>query len=52
MKQMQSHVESGAEVGPEEPAEKLNYSIENKPIEWSTDSNLNDKYSFVSEITR
>lgn len=52
MKHLQNHTESGGEITPEDSRPRLNYSIEKKPIEWTADSNLTEKYSFVSELSR
>lgn len=52
MKHLQTHTEAGGEVTSEDSRLRLNYSVEKKPIEWTADSNLTEKYSFVSELSR
>ena len=52
MKHLQTHTESGGEITAEDIRPKLNYSVEKKPVEWTADSSLTDKYSFVSELAR
>lgn len=52
MKHLQQITESGQEIVLEEFKPKLDYSCEENPIEWSTESNLTDKYSFISEVSR
>lgn len=52
MRHLQSLTEAGQEVLLEEDRPHLDYHFEREPIEWNTENNLNDKYSFVSEISR
>lgn len=52
MRHLQSITDSGHEVELEEDKPHLDYHFEREPIDWNTDSTLNDKYSFVSEISR
>lgn len=52
MRHLQEITESGQEIVLEECKPHLDYKLEKEPIDWSTDSNLNEKYSFISEIAR
>lgn len=52
MRHLQAHTEAGGDISSGDSRPRLNYSVEHKPIEVSTDSNLSDKYSFVSELSR
>ncbi|XP_043582472.1 obscurin isoform X6 [Bombus pyrosoma] len=52
MRHLQELTESGQEIVPDEDKPHMDYSIEDHPIEWSTDTNLSSKYSFISEISR
>jgi hypothetical protein len=52
MKHLQEITESGQEITVDEPVVHLDYSAEKTPIEWSTEGALNEKYSFVSELSR
>ncbi|XP_031365474.1 obscurin isoform X3 [Apis dorsata] len=52
MKHLQELTESGQEIVLDEDKPHMDYSIEEHPIEWSTDTNFSSKYSFISEIYR
>ncbi|XP_075991763.1 obscurin isoform X5 [Anticarsia gemmatalis] len=52
MKHLQQLTESGQEVVLEEERPKLDYTIENKPIEWVTSTAFTERYSFISELWR
>jgi len=52
MQHLQQITESGAEVDEEAESHKLNYSTENNPLSWIPESDLSDKYHFISEISR
>ncbi|XP_024939523.1 obscurin isoform X4 [Cephus cinctus] len=52
MKHLQQLTESGQEIEIEEAKSHINYSLEDTPIEWSTEGQLTDKYSFISELSR
>ncbi|CAL7949959.1 unnamed protein product [Xylocopa violacea] len=52
MRHLQELTESGQEIVLDEDKPHIDYSIEEHPIEWSTDTNLSGKYSFISEICR
>ncbi|XP_052566290.1 obscurin isoform X7 [Culex pipiens pallens] len=52
MKQLQQLTESGQQVGPEERGGRLDYSYEKTPLKWSIEGNYNEKFSFMSEISR
>ncbi|XP_050487386.1 obscurin isoform X6 [Bombus huntii] len=52
MRHLQELTESGQEIMLDEDKPHMDYSIEDHPIEWSTDTNLSSKYSFISEISR
>ncbi|XP_076762738.1 obscurin isoform X1 [Xylocopa sonorina] len=52
MRHLQELTESGQEIVLDEDKPHIDYSIEDHPIEWSTDTNLSGKYSFISEICR
>ncbi|OAD62661.1 Muscle M-line assembly protein unc-89 [Eufriesea mexicana] len=52
MRHLQELTESGQEIVLDEDKPHMDYSIEDHPIEWSTDTNLSNKYSFISEISR
>lgn len=51
MKHLQQITESGQKITPEETKPKVDYRFETEPIEWSTE-NYNERYSFISEISR
>lgn len=52
MKHLQELTESGQEIVLDEDKPHMDYSVEEHPIEWSTDTNFSSKYSFISEIYR
>nr|XP_033338378.1 obscurin isoform X2 [Megalopta genalis] len=52
MRHLQELTEAGQVIIPEEDKPHMDYSIEEHPIEWSTETNLTSKYSFISEIAR
>lgn len=52
MKQLQQLTESGQHVAPEERSGRLDYSYEKTPLKWSVEGNYNEKFSFMSEISR
>ncbi|KZC06585.1 Muscle M-line assembly protein unc-89 [Dufourea novaeangliae] len=52
MRHLQELTEAGQEIVLEEDRPHMDYSIEDHPIEWSTETNLTGKYSFISEINR
>ncbi|XP_063238451.1 obscurin isoform X6 [Bacillus rossius redtenbacheri] len=52
MKHLQQLTETGREVTVDEPQARLDYSVETSPIEWSSEGQLTEKYSFVSELSR
>ncbi|XP_034177401.2 obscurin isoform X2 [Osmia lignaria lignaria] len=52
MRHLQELTDSGQEIIPDEDKPHVDYSVEEHPIEWSTDTNLSSKYSFISEISR
>lgn len=52
MRHLQQLTETGEEVVLEEDKPKLDYSTEENPLEWSTDSDLTSKYSFISELSK
>ncbi|XP_053686874.1 obscurin [Sabethes cyaneus] len=52
MKQLQQLTESGQQVAPEERFGRLDYSYEKTPLKWSIEGNYNEKFSFMSEISR
>ncbi|XP_039752240.1 obscurin-like isoform X7 [Pararge aegeria] len=52
MHHLQQLTESGQEIVLDEDKPKLDYSIEENPIEWDTTQNLTDRYSFISELWR
>lgn len=52
MRHLQSITESGHPVVLEEDRPHLDYHFEREPIDWNTENQLNDQYSFVSEISR
>lgn len=52
MKHLQQLTESGQVIVLDEEKPKLNYSCEETPLEWGSDSNLTEKYSFISELAR
>lgn len=52
MKHLQQITESGQQVLPEEEKPKVDYRFETEAIEWSTEPSYNERYSFISEISR
>ncbi|XP_058829179.1 obscurin isoform X2 [Topomyia yanbarensis] len=52
MKQLQQLTESGQQTAPEERSGRLDYSYEKTPLKWSIEGNYNEKFSFMSEISR
>ncbi|XP_076659527.1 obscurin isoform X3 [Halictus rubicundus] len=52
MRHLQDLTEAGQVIIPEEDKPHMDYSIEDHPIEWSTETNLTSKYSFISEVAR
>ncbi|XP_035445096.2 obscurin isoform X4 [Spodoptera frugiperda] len=52
MKHLQQITESGQEVTLEENRPKLDYSLEDKPVEWESSQQFTERYSFVSELWR
>ncbi|XP_076165903.1 obscurin isoform X4 [Ptiloglossa arizonensis] len=52
MRHLQELTEAGQVIMLEEDKPHMDYSIEDHPIEWSTETNLSSKYSFISEIHR
>ncbi|XP_033229348.1 obscurin isoform X3 [Belonocnema kinseyi] len=52
MKHLQQMTESGHEIVEEDSKPHFDYSIEDNPINWSTEGHLTSKYSFISELSR
>ncbi|XP_020716206.1 obscurin isoform X3 [Ceratitis capitata] len=52
MEHLQKLTESGQEILPEEERVHTDYHCECEPPNWITDSSVNEKYSFISEIYR
>lgn len=52
MKHLQQLTESGQEIVEDESNPHFDYSIEDNPINWSSESQLTSKYSFISELSR
>ncbi|XP_066587330.1 obscurin isoform X6 [Prorops nasuta] len=52
MKHLQQLTEGGQEIVLEEDKVHMDYSIEERPVEWCTESQLTNKYSFISELSR
>ncbi|KAH9631645.1 hypothetical protein HF086_006637 [Spodoptera exigua] len=52
MRHLQQITESGQEVTLEENKPKLDYSIEDRPVEWESSQQFTERYSFVSELWR
>ncbi|XP_025269387.1 obscurin isoform X6 [Camponotus floridanus] len=53
MRHLQELTEAGQEIVLEEDKPRMDYSVEEHPIEWSTESNqLSTKYSFISELSQ
>ncbi|XP_015180266.1 PREDICTED: muscle M-line assembly protein unc-89 isoform X4 [Polistes dominula] len=51
MRHLQELTESGQEIVLEEDKPHIDYSLEEHPVEWSTET-LTNKYSFISELCR
>lgn len=51
MTHLQQLTDSGHPIT-EEQKIKLDYSVERSPIEWDTETNVSDKFNFISEISR
>lgn len=52
MKHLQQITESGQQIVADENKNKVDYRFETEPIEWSTEPSYNERYSFISEISR
>ncbi|XP_026827528.1 obscurin isoform X4 [Ooceraea biroi] len=52
MRHLQELTEAGQEIVLEEDKPHIDYSLEKHPIEWSTETQLSTKYSFISELSR
>lgn len=52
MRHLQELTEAGQEIVLEEDKSHIDYSLEENPIEWSTEPQLSSKYSFISELSR
>lgn len=52
MRHLQQLTENGQEVVPEEERVHMDYHCERNPPNWVTDSSVNEKYKFISEIYR
>ncbi|KAK2576391.1 hypothetical protein KPH14_005736 [Odynerus spinipes] len=52
MRHLQELTEAGQEIVLEEDRPHMDYSIEEHPVEWSTETPLTNKYSFISELHR
>ncbi|XP_067207809.1 obscurin isoform X2 [Linepithema humile] len=52
MRHLQELTEAGQEIILEEDKPHIDYSIEERPIEWSTEPQLSTKYTFISELSR
>lgn len=52
MKHLQQITESGHEIVPDERKVHVDYQLERESLSWITDSDISDKYSFISEIHR
>ncbi|CAG4950620.1 unnamed protein product [Parnassius apollo] len=52
MKHLQQLTESGQEIVLEEEKPKLDYSIENNPLDWCPGESFTERYSFISELWR
>ncbi|XP_055858566.1 obscurin-like [Episyrphus balteatus] len=52
MKHLQQLTESGHEIVSEERKVHVDYQLERESLSWITDSDISDKYSFISEIHR
>lgn len=52
MRHLQQITESGQDIILDEERPKLNYATEDSPIDWESSDNLQQRYSFISEIWR
>lgn len=52
MKHLQQITESGQQVANIDEKSKVEYRFETEPIEWSTEPSCQERYSFISEISR
>ncbi|XP_020293629.1 obscurin isoform X3 [Pseudomyrmex gracilis] len=52
MRHLQELTEAGQEIVLEEDKPHIDYSVEEHPVEWSTEPQLSAKYSFISELAR
>ncbi|KAG7203298.1 hypothetical protein KM043_010391 [Ampulex compressa] len=52
MRHLQELTEAGQEIVLEEDKPHIDYSLEEHPIEWSTETQLSSRYSFISEVSR
>ncbi|XP_028176186.1 obscurin [Ostrinia furnacalis] len=52
MKHLQQITESGQEVSLDEQRPRLDYSTEEKPVEWDSSDAFTERYSFISELWR
>ncbi|XP_046753441.1 obscurin isoform X9 [Diprion similis] len=52
MKHLQQLTDAGQEIIIEDNKVGIDYSIEDKPLEWSNEGQLSEKYSFISELSR
>ncbi|XP_014485518.1 PREDICTED: muscle M-line assembly protein unc-89-like isoform X3 [Dinoponera quadriceps] len=53
MRHLQELTEAGQEIALEEDKQRIDYTVEEQPIEWSSaEPQLSSKYSFISELSR
>ncbi|KAJ8735219.1 hypothetical protein PYW07_006839 [Mythimna separata] len=52
MRHLQQITESGVDVTLDENKPKLDYSIEDRPVEWVSSQQFTERYSFISELWR
>ncbi|KAK0180904.1 hypothetical protein PV327_003237 [Microctonus hyperodae] len=52
MRHLQHLTESGHEIILDEDKPRINYDIEDEPIEWTIDSQFTSRYTFISEVCR
>lgn len=52
MKHLQQITESGQQIVSDETKNIVDYRFETEPIEWSSEPSYNERYSFISEISR
>ncbi|CAG5100186.1 Similar to Unc-89: Obscurin (Drosophila melanogaster), partial [Cotesia congregata] len=52
MKHLQYLTESGHEIITDEDKPKINYDVEDEPIEWTIDAQFTGRYTFISEVFR